>query len=94
MTNRLIASVMSIAIGWGLAWLVAKGIAFLGRVPNVECFYWFGGMWTLVTVLRIIREVGWSGAARAGFSRSRKKPSRSLASQITRGSARSGIARR
>ena len=53
MTNQLIASVISIAIGWGLAWLVAKGISFLGRVPNVECFYWFVGMWTLVAVLRI-----------------------------------------
>jgi len=53
MTNQLIASVISIAIGWGLAWLVAEGISFLGRVPNVECFYWFGGMWTLVAVLRI-----------------------------------------
>ena len=57
MTNQLIASVISIAIGWGLAWLVAKGIAFLGRVPNLECFYWFGGMWTLVAVLRVIGEV-------------------------------------
>jgi hypothetical protein len=57
MINQLIASVINIAIGWGLAWLVAKGISFLGRVPNIGCFYWFGGMWTLVVVLRTIREV-------------------------------------
>jgi hypothetical protein len=57
MTNQLIASVISIAIGWGLAWLVAKGISFLGRVPNLGCFYWFGGMWTLVAVLMVIRKV-------------------------------------
>jgi hypothetical protein len=59
MTNQLIASVISIAISWGLAWLVAKGNSFLGRVPNVECFYWFGGMWTLVAVLRIGGLRGW-----------------------------------
>ena len=66
MTNQLIASVISIAIGWGLAWLVAKGISFLGRVPNVECFYWFGGMWTLVTVLRISGLRGWMYYMRPG----------------------------
>jgi len=38
MSNQLIASVISIAIGWGLAWLVAKGIScLLGDLTGPTC---------------------------------------------------------
>ena len=35
--------------------ILALTASYAGAQPNVECFYWFDGMWTLVTVLRIIR---------------------------------------
>jgi hypothetical protein len=68
MTDNLIVtaiSIASIAIGWGLAWLAAKAVSFLSPSAEPLVFYWFGGMWTLVAVLRTIREVR--------FQRSRPK---------------------
>lgn len=56
MTDNLIVTAISIAIGWGLAWLAGKGVSFPWPSAEPWVFYWFGGMWMLVAVMRFIRE--------------------------------------
>jgi|AmaraimetP72IA01_FD_contig_41_5479953_length_276_multi_3_in_0_out_0_1 hypothetical protein len=55
LTDNLIATAISIATGWLLAWLVGKVVSVFWPSAEPWVFYGLGGMWTLVAVLRIIR---------------------------------------
>ena len=40
----VLVGVVSVAMGWGFAWLASKGISFIWPAAEPWVFYWFGGM--------------------------------------------------
>jgi hypothetical protein len=52
----VLVGVVSVAMGWGFAWLASKGISFIWPAAEPWVFYWFGGMWSLVAFSRMARE--------------------------------------
>jgi hypothetical protein len=67
--EKLIISAVTIATGWGFAWLAGKGISFVWPAAEVWVFYWIGGMFTLAAVTRTLREARYGSRPRSGASK-------------------------
>jgi hypothetical protein len=54
--TELFVTLASLALGWGLALLLSKGVSFAWPAAEPWVFYWAFGMWSLVVAVRLMRE--------------------------------------
>ena len=57
LANQLIARVLVIVLGFGIGWLVAKGVAMIAPAWETAAFAGFASLWLIGGVLGIIREI-------------------------------------
>ena len=55
--TQIIARLIVIALGWGVAWLASKGVTLVAPRAGDVIFYGIGLLWTVVGGWGLIREV-------------------------------------
>lgn len=56
--SAFLARLLVLALGWGVAWAISKAVGIIAPNASIATFYGLGGIFTVVSVLRLIREHG------------------------------------
>jgi hypothetical protein len=57
LANQIIARILVIVLGFGIAWLLAKGVAFIVPSWETPIFAGFGSIWLIIGVRGLVREI-------------------------------------
>ncbi len=56
--SDFLARLIMLALGWGVAWGISKAVGIIAPNASIVAFYGLGGIFTVLSVLGLIREHG------------------------------------